>query len=62
MAADGTPFMKPLLSTGTPEPLAYDALVSYSKGASMMAMLEAYWQSIQADAFRVCTLPLSASV
>ena len=53
MATDGTPFVQPLLSTGTPGFLSYHSEIPYSKGASLMVMLEAYWQSVGEDAFRV---------
>lgn len=51
MGSDGTPMLEPLLSPGTPGP--YHGEVVYSKGASLWHMLEAYWDALRQDAFRV---------
>ncbi|KAL3162156.1 hypothetical protein ABBQ32_009864 [Trebouxia sp. C0010 RCD-2024] len=51
MGADGTPLVKPLLSTD-PGFLQYHPEISYSKTAAVLRMLEAFWDSAGENTFQ----------
>ena len=54
LATDASRFIEPLLFAYTPDNfLSYYPMIPYSKGASVWAMLEAFWDSAGPDAFRV---------
>lgn len=59
MGADGTPLVKPLLSTD-PGFLHYHPEIPYSKAASVLGMLETFWSSAGKDAFQVFPVLQSA--